>query len=89
MALIQLLLNISINLSYAIYLASIWLAPGGTMPRFLPLNLFLLLFIIPGYFALQKIEDRILQWVLLATNIIATVLVWILFTNIARSVYAP
>lgn len=85
--LIQVLCNVSINLSYIIYLLGMWSADKGMPPNLL-FNIILLLFLIPGYFSLQKIEDRILQWILLGANLLATILIWMLFNNIVRTAYA-
>ncbi len=86
--LIQVLCNVSINLSYILYLLAMWQSNGGVMPRYLPFNVLLLLFLVPGYFSLQTINDRILQWLLLGVNMVATVLIWVLFTNIVQLAYA-
>ena len=83
--LIQILCNISINLSYIIYLAIVEIMPKGSLPKFLPLNVLILLCIIPGFISLKSIDDKFLKVLLLIVNIIITGLLFVIYTNIFKT----
>ena len=83
--LVQVLCNISINLLYIVYEVFAEAIPQGQMPRYLPLHLLILLCIVPGYFSITDIDDKLLKWLLLLLNLGITVLLFILFSNIYKT----
>lgn len=83
--LIQILCNLSINLVYIIYLIAEEAIPNGYIPDALPYNVLILLCIIPGYFSLTTIDDKYLKMLLLLGNVVVTVLLFILYTNLFKT----
>jgi len=83
--LIQILCNISINLLYVVYQVVNVAIPSGSIPRYLPLNILILLCIVPGYISLTQIDDKVLRWVLLVFNIIITGILFVLYYNVFKN----
>ncbi len=83
--LIQILCNISINLSYIIFLTISEIIPKESVPRFLPLNILILLCILPGLISLKNIDDTFLKVLLMIVNLVITVLLFVIYTNIFKT----
>lgn len=83
--LIQMLCNVSINMPYCFFLIATKAIPEQEMPPTLSGHLFLLLFLITGYFSLQQINDKILKWVLLIVHLFITGMIWMLFVDIIKA----
>ena len=85
LGLIQILCNLSINLSYIIYVLISDVIPNQTIPRHLPNNILLLLCIIPGIVSLKQIDDKVLKWILLIFNLIITGLLFVIYNNVFKT----
>ncbi|CAN5384817.1 hypothetical protein BH09BAC1_BH09BAC1_18890 [soil metagenome] len=86
--LIQIICNLSINVVYIAYQIMEEAIPNGTIPRYLPLNILILLCIIPGYISLQIINDKPLKVILLITNLIITGVVFVIYFNVFKTYVA-
>lgn len=83
--LVQVLCNISINLTYVIYILISDVIPNGNVPRYLPYNILILLCIIPGFISLKQIDDKVLKGILLIVNLIITALLFVIYTNVFKT----
>ncbi len=83
--LLQILCNLSINLVYIIYLVIEEAIPSGNIPRYLALNILILLCIIPGYISMQAINDKPLKIILLIVNLIITSVLFVMYYNVFKN----
>jgi hypothetical protein len=51
----------------------------------LPLNILILLCMVPGYISLTQIDDKVLKWVMLVFNIIITGILFVLYYNVFKN----
>ncbi len=85
LGLVQILCNLSINLSFIVYVLISDVIPNKTLPEHLPNNILLLLCIIPGIISLTQIDDKVLKWILLIFNLAITGLLFVIYNNIFKT----
>ncbi len=85
LGLVQILCNLSINLSFIVYVLISDVIPNKTLPEHLPNNILLLLCIVPGIISLKQIDDKVLQWILLIFNLAITGLLFVIYNNIFKT----
>jgi hypothetical protein len=85
LGLVQILCNLSINLSFIVYVLISDVIPNETLPRYLPNNIMLLLCILPGIISLKQIDDKVLKWILLIFNLAITGLLFVIYNNIFKT----
>lgn len=83
--LIQMLCNVSINLPYCVFLIVTKALPENEMPPTLSGHLFLLLFIFTGFISFQRINDKLLKWILLILHLVVTGIIWMVFVDIVKA----
>lgn len=81
----QILCNISINVVYILYIVFTEIMAKGNVPRYLPLNILILLCIVPGYISLKQIDDKLLKLLLLFVNLAITTMLFIIYTNVFKT----
>ena len=85
LGLVQILCNLSINLSFIVYVLISDVIPNKTLPEHLPNNILLLLCIVPGIISLKQIDDKVLKWILLIFNLAITGLLFVIYNNIFKT----